>query len=167
LPADRPYDRDPRFQAPGPAPRPRSLPARTARHAAGETEAMAAPADSASPECPAAPSMPTDPDFLSCVLQPPAPSSSRPDADYAALRRLLLRRKPPSALQHRMVRRHPLLSAPPRSWIPSLVSHLALGNGRIEFIGGRGLLLLRAGLALQRQGLRRLPQLPPPAHRRR
>ncbi|KAG2592107.1 WD repeat-containing protein 13-like [Panicum virgatum] len=63
---------------------------------------MAAPADSASPECPAAPSMPTDPDFLSCVLQPPAPSSSRPDADYTALRRLLLRRKPPSALQHRM-----------------------------------------------------------------
>ncbi|KAG0539631.1 hypothetical protein BDA96_03G339000 [Sorghum bicolor] len=68
-----------------------------------------APADSAtasssssSPECPAAPSMPTDPDFLSCVLQPPTSSSSRPDADYAALRRLLLRRKPPSALQHRM-----------------------------------------------------------------
>ena len=86
--------------------------ARTTGHAAGETEEMAA-ADSAtassssSPECPAAPSMPTDPDFLSCVLQPPTSSSSRPDADYAALRRLLLllRRKPPSALQHRMVRR--------------------------------------------------------------
>ncbi|OEL23631.1 hypothetical protein BAE44_0015347 [Dichanthelium oligosanthes] len=46
--------------------------------------------------------MPRDPDFLSCVLQPPTASSSRPDADYAALRRLLLRRKPPSALQHRM-----------------------------------------------------------------
>ncbi|KAL6614399.1 hypothetical protein ACP70R_036669 [Stipagrostis hirtigluma subsp. patula] len=65
-----------------------------------------AAADSAaspsSPERPAIPSRPTDPDFLSCVLQPPTASSSRPDADYAALRRLLLRRKPPSALQHRM-----------------------------------------------------------------
>ncbi|CAO2178040.1 unnamed protein product [Urochloa humidicola] len=64
--------------------------------------ADSASASASSPECPAAPSMPTDPDFLSCVLQPPTPSSSRPDADYAALRRLLLRRKPPSALQHRM-----------------------------------------------------------------
>ncbi|GJN17512.1 hypothetical protein PR202_gb04587 [Eleusine coracana subsp. coracana] len=58
---------------------------------------------SASSKCPAIPSMPTDPDFLSCVLQPPTlSSSSRPDANYAALRRLLLRRKSPSALQHRM-----------------------------------------------------------------
>ncbi|GJM92956.1 hypothetical protein PR202_ga09465 [Eleusine coracana subsp. coracana] len=57
---------------------------------------------SASSECPAIPSMPTDPDFLSCVLQPPTPSSSRPDANYAALRRLLLRLKSPSSLQHRM-----------------------------------------------------------------
>lgn len=57
---------------------------------------------SASSERPVIPSLPTDPDFLSWVFQPPT-SSSRPDADYAALRRLLLRRKPPSALQHRMV----------------------------------------------------------------
>ncbi|XP_048564704.1 WD repeat-containing protein 13 isoform X6 [Triticum urartu] len=51
-----------------------------------------------------APSRPTDPDFLSCVLQPPTSSSStsRPDPDYAALRRLLLRRKSSSALNHRM-----------------------------------------------------------------
>ncbi|CAO2194873.1 unnamed protein product [Urochloa humidicola] len=61
-----------------------------------------AAASSSPPECLAAPSMPTDPDFLSCVLQPPTASSSRPDADYAALRRLLLRRKPPSALKNRM-----------------------------------------------------------------
>nr|CAB3474434.1 unnamed protein product [Digitaria exilis] len=65
-------------------------------------DSASAPSSSQEAERPAAPSMPTDPDFLSCVLQPPASSSSRPDADYVALRRLLLRRKPPSALQHRM-----------------------------------------------------------------
>ncbi|KAL6845458.1 hypothetical protein ACP4OV_024953 [Aristida adscensionis] len=62
-----------------------------------------AAAPASSPERPAVPTRPADPDFLSCVLQPPTPSSSsRPDADYAALRRLLLRRKTASALQHRM-----------------------------------------------------------------
>uniref|UniRef100_A0ACD5VTK3 Uncharacterized protein n=1 Tax=Avena sativa TaxID=4498 RepID=A0ACD5VTK3_AVESA len=61
-------------------------------------ESAATPAPAPSP----APSRPTDPDFLSCVLQPPIPSSSRPDPDYVALRRFLLRRKPPSALNQRM-----------------------------------------------------------------
>nr|CAB3478479.1 unnamed protein product [Digitaria exilis] len=70
--------------------------------AADSASASASAPSSSSPERLAATSMPTDPDFLSCVLQPPASSSSRPDADYVALRRLLLRRKPPSALQHRM-----------------------------------------------------------------
>ncbi|KQK10023.1 hypothetical protein BRADI_2g51580v3 [Brachypodium distachyon] len=65
---------------------------------ADDSAASASTPVSASPT----PSRPTDPDFLSCVLQPPIPSSSRPDPDYAALRRLLLRRKSPSALQHRM-----------------------------------------------------------------
>ncbi|BAF06328.2 Os01g0776400 [Oryza sativa Japonica Group] len=67
-------------------------------------EATAGGSTASAAACPPAPSRPTDPDFLSCVLQPPTPSSSssRPDDDYAALRRLLLRRKPPSALQHRM-----------------------------------------------------------------
>ncbi|XBI29382.1 hypothetical protein VPH35_053376 [Triticum aestivum] len=67
------------------------------------TASASAPAPAPASPCPA-PSRPTDPDFLSCVLQPPTPSSStsRPDPDYAALRRLLLRRKSSSALNHRM-----------------------------------------------------------------
>ncbi|KAM0894978.1 hypothetical protein ACQ4PT_024137 [Festuca glaucescens] len=71
---------------------------------ADDSTVSAPAADPAPASATAKPSRPTDPDFLSCVLQPPTPSSSssRPDADYAALRRFLLRRKPPSALHHRM-----------------------------------------------------------------
>jgi hypothetical protein len=67
-----------------------------------------------------------------------------------------------------MVRRRPrLLSAPPRLDPPCWHRILHWGMDESNPLVLRGMLLLRAGVAVQRQGLRRLPQLPPPAYRRR